>query len=96
MKKAAEYILLPVLSLSLLAGCGAAQRRDDAKKPESTADVVISTPSAEDGMVKDEDGIITDGDTGAVPDVTAAPGRGTSSPSASPSASPAVSPNVNG
>ncbi len=100
MKKAAEYIILPVLALGLLAGCAAGQRRDEIKKPEPTSEPVITTPSADDGMVKDNDGIITDDDTGAAPDHSAAPGRGTASPwaspSASPSASPASSPDGNG
>ena len=47
MKKAAEYIILPVLALGLLAGCAAGQRRDEIKKPEPPAPVEAPAPVAE-------------------------------------------------
>ena len=99
MKKASEFIIISAAVLGLLTGCAGERRRNADKTPTVTEGPVMVTPAAEDGIVRDDDGIITDGDTGrdmpgdefsgSVERRTASPTPpGTVSPSASPSASP--------
>ena len=73
MRKAMVYILALTLAFStLLAGCGENTKdRDGTKetqKPQTSAAPETMMPDPEDGVVKDDDGIITDGDTGSVTD----------------------------
>ena len=98
--KKAVYTLTMALLVFSLAGCGTMGLVEDILPTASPAvgDPAVSaspaavTPDVEDGIVKDEDGIITDDDTGTDP--TAKPDTGkkgagsgkTVSPS--PSASP--------
>ena len=72
MKKAMVYLLALTLAFStMLAGCGEMRGTNtDTDRPAGTpAPTVLpetATPDPADGEVRDRDGIITDGDTGAV------------------------------
>ena len=102
MKKAVYTLTVFILAVSLAGCAGTGFLRDDlmdGDRPAATgmpavsASPAVATPDVGDGIVRDEDGIITDDDTGAAatprPD-TGKKGEGmgkTASPS--PSASPA-------
>ena len=94
MRKAAEYIILPVLALSLLAGCGSADK-NHTQAPAVTQSPMMPTPDVDNGIVKDDDGVITDDDNGVIGNkgngstFTASPKAPSASPSANPSQSPA-------
>ena len=65
MKKPAAYILTAVVLLSSLSGCGrTGEEYDPAAAPPATATPIIVTPDPQNGVVRDEDGIIEDRDTG--------------------------------
>ena len=73
MRKAMVYILALTLAFSaLLAGCGenSSDRNStrETQKPQTSSTPETMMPDPEDGVVKDRDGIITDGDTGGVLD----------------------------
>ena len=73
MKKAMVYILALTLAFSaLLAGCGenSSDRSStrETPKPQTSSAPETMMPDPEDGVVKDDDGIITDGDTGGILD----------------------------
>ena len=99
MKKAVYTLTMAVLVFSL-AGCGAMGLVEDilpsaspaAGTPAVFASPAVVTPDVEDGIVKDEDGIITDDDTGADPTAKPDTGKkgegGGKTVSPSPSASP--------
>ena len=86
MKKIVVYTITAILSLSILAGCGRmGDKREDAgsaERPMTSASPMIVTPDPEDGVVRDEDGIITEGDPGRGQN-----GGGTGIASAAPAAS---------
>ena len=70
MKRAMVYLLAFTLAFStMLAGCGEMGGTDTAR-PTPTPEVTVlpetAMPDPADGEVRDSDGIITDGDTGAV------------------------------
>ena len=100
MKKASEFIIISAAVLGLLTGCAGEQRRNADKIPTVTESPVMVTPAAEDGIVRDDDGIITDSDTGREENGsyghTGTMDRRTATPMpsapASPSASPSASP----
>lgn len=80
MKKTMVYTIAALLSVCALSGCGRMESKDYSKQPTELPEIVTSpgmyTPDPEDGYVRDEDGIITDNDTGrttAAPAVSAAP-----------------------
>lgn len=103
MKKAVVYILILVFALAALTACSANGTTD--LEPETTAGTnasaspAVVTPDPDDGMVQDEDGIITDDDTGSLntPD-TDMQHRGTENTNGSvaSSALPAGTPDGNG
>ncbi len=94
MRKAAEYIILPVLALSLLAGCGSADK-NHTEIPAATQSPMMPTPDVDNGIVKDNDGVITGDDNGTLGNkgngsaFTASPKAPSASPTAAPSQSPA-------
>ncbi len=72
MKRTMVYVLALTLAFStLLAGCGERNNAKDGKTgmptttPQQTAAPGTMTPDPADGVVRDQDGIITDGDTGS-------------------------------
>ena len=72
MKRTMVYVLALTLAFStLLAGCGEMNNAKDGKTgmptatPQQTATPGTMTPDPADGVVRDQDGIITDGDTGS-------------------------------
>ena len=71
MKRTMVFVLALTLAFStLLAGCGEMNNAKDGKTgmptatPQQTAAPGTVTPDPADGVVRDKDGIITDGDTG--------------------------------
>ena len=93
MRKAAVYILLPVMILAFVSGCGMS---DPGKNKPASSPMVsaspMTTPDVSDGIVHDKDGIITDEDHGEIPGTSASPDSRPVNPS--PSASPSMTPNV--
>ena len=99
MKKAMVYTITALLSLSALAGCGrmnGVEPMGPTERPAASATPMIVTPDPENGYVRDEDGIITDDDTGRDgadrngtarpgmnPGATADPGAATAGPKSS-------------
>ena len=84
--KAAALLLIAALCAAALCGCGSLRDDRPTQAPAATSDLVpeispMLTPDMNDGIVKDEDGMIEDNEP-----------IGTAVPSASPkpSASPAV------
>lgn len=72
MKRTMVYVLALTLAFStLLAGCGEMTNGKDGKTgtptaaPQQTVVPGTVTPDPADGVVRDQDGIITDGDTGS-------------------------------
>lgn len=70
MKKTMVWILALTLAFSaLLSGCGdmrkpAGDKTTPSAAPQHTAMPDITTPDPQDGIVKDDDGIITENDSG--------------------------------
>ena len=70
MKKAMVYVIALTLALSaMLAGCGEKRGTDGGTNaPKETAQQTMTPetmmPDPDDGVVRDRDGIITDGDSG--------------------------------
>ena len=81
MKKGIVYILALAALLSLCA-CGAADKPSATNEPKPSGSPMTATPDMNDGIVNDDDGIITDAHTGVVP---------TQTPVASASAKPSAS-----
>lgn len=86
MKRAIIFVCVLTLVCTVLCGCGSFRDRQPMQTPAATADLIpevspMLTPDMNDGVVKDEDGLIEDNEP-----------TGTAAPSASqrPSASPAV------
>ena len=91
MKKPMAYILSSIVLLSSLSGCGRMGGMGDdynpTPVPAATATPIIVTPDPYDGVVRDEDGIIDDRDTGregavqgsAAPGATVRPKTGNTS-----------------
>ncbi|MBQ7737619.1 MAG: hypothetical protein IJT62_07265 [Oscillospiraceae bacterium] len=95
MKKKTIYSLAVLLAFSFLVACGrngATEVLPDGS-PIVSASPMVVTPDMNDGVVRDDDGIITDSDTG-----NTATSRPETSPSASPaekaSAKPTATPNA--
>ena len=96
MKKAIAYTCAAVLCLCALTGCG--RMENDAGKtspspsPVATSTPASATPDVSDGIVNDNDGIITSDDNGAVAEPSAVPettaGAETTPALPSPSSSP--------
>lgn len=93
------YILAVALVLSSMAACRNAGMNEllPGDAPQTSSSPLITTPEASDGIVRDDDGIITDDDTrgnGTVrtPTPTTAPATARPESSAMPSASPSASP----
>ena len=89
MKRAIIFVCVLTLICTVLCGCGSLRDGPPMQSPAATMDLIpdaspMLTPSADDGIVKDEDGMIEDNEP-----------TGTAKPSASPrpSASPAVTAN---
>ena len=70
MKKVMVFVLALSLALSaMLAGCGEMRGRDDrttapTATPKQTIVPDTTTPDPQDGIVRDDDGIITESDSG--------------------------------
>ena len=86
MKRAIIFVCVLTLVCTVLCGCGSFRDRQPMQTPAATMDLIpgaspVLTPSVDDGVVKDENGVIEDNEP-----------TGTAAPSASqrPSASPAV------
>ncbi len=81
MKKTIVYTCVLALLIAALAGCGV-MRHDNDARPGTTAEPLIDSPAPGSGLVNDNDGIITDNDTGIVnlpdvdTDITTAPTPG--------------------
>ena len=70
MKNKAVYILALALLCGTLAGCGA---NDEGRRSEEPIEPIMTPmPDVGDGIVNDEDGVITEGDNG-LPMVTERP-----------------------
>ena len=74
MKKEIVYILSLAALIFSLCACGAANNPSATNAPPATGTpTAMPTPDMNDGIVNDEDGIITDDDTGVVPTQTPMP-----------------------
>ena len=72
MKKILSICLVFALAAVLLPGCGMLPQ-PSVPGNEPTSSPMIVTPDLEDGITRDEDGIITDEDTGAIRDAQPTP-----------------------
>ena len=71
MKKEIVYILSLAALIFSLCACGAANNPSATNAPPATGTpTAMPTPDMNDGIGNDEDGIITDDDTGVVPTQT--------------------------
>ncbi len=68
MKKATAFLLCAAALTAILSGCGYMGMAGDVPSqteiPAVSASPAVVTPDPGDGIVRDDDGIITDGDTG--------------------------------
>ena len=71
MKKAIVYIIAVLIALNALAGCGMSADRNTATASPTP---MVTTPDVNNGIVNDNDGIITDRDNGRV-GASATPGN---------------------
>ena len=91
MKTIAAYILVFSMLAFVLTGCGELMSSDPAGEP-------MLLPEINDGMVRDDDGFITEEDTGSETERQGRSGNGSHygnmMPSAAPGASPSASPEM--